>query len=61
MNAYRVKLTGKRKDEIVLADYFKIDGGVITFRCVNPAGYPIFVKCFAAGAWLSVTNEEMRS
>lgn len=57
MNAYKVKLVDRKRADTVYADYFKTDGGVLTFRIVNPdQGYPIFVKCYAAGAWLTVEN-----
>lgn len=61
MITYKVKLVGRKRSETVLADYFRIEGGVLTFREVNPQqGYPIFVKCFAAGAWTIVENVDAR-
>lgn len=61
MITYRVKLAGRKRSEIVCADYFKIDeGGVLVFRNMNPQqGYPIFIKCYAPGAWLSIENENV--
>lgn len=57
MNTYRIQFVG-RPSEMVRADYFKIDDGVLTFRMSKPSRdeFPIFVKCYAAGAWLSVEN-----
>lgn len=58
MNAYKVQRSDRKKLDTVYADYFRIDEqGVVTFRNVNPQqGYPIFVKCYAAGAWLNIEN-----
>lgn len=59
MITYHVKLAHKKHPDVVKADYFKVDQGVITFRCLSNTadhGYPLFVKCYAAGAWLSVEN-----
>lgn len=61
MTTYKVKLAGRKHAELVFADYFKVDGGTLTFRSVNPnQGYPTFIKCFAPGAWLSVENETIK-
>lgn len=57
MIAYKVKVLGRKKPDMVYADYFRTEDNVITFRIVNrDQGYPIFVKCYAAGTWLSVEN-----
>lgn len=57
--AFKVTLP-KARPVVVQADYYRIEGGVITFRMVSPIGsYPIFVRCFAAGAWLSVENHTL--
>lgn len=59
MITYKVKLAkGKRADKVE-ADYFRVENGVLTFRIANRStegGYPIFVKSYAASAWLTVEN-----
>lgn len=58
---YRVRLAGRQKAQTVDADYFRIDGGVLTFRNANPQqGYPMFVKAFAAGVWTMIENIDTR-
>lgn len=56
MIEYKVKLANRKKPEYVNADYFKIDGGVVTFRnlSMDRGGYPVFVRCYAAGTWISI-------
>lgn len=59
MTRFKVKLA-KGKPEFIVADYYKIEAGVITFRFFGLGGqYPIFVKCFAAGTWHSVENNSL--
>lgn len=41
----------------VEADYYKVDGGVLTFRTVVPCHYPEPVHTFAPGCWMEVFND----
>lgn len=58
MTMFKVKRAAGRRAEIVYADYHRVDEtGVVTFRLTaRDGGYPVFVKCYAAGAWLSVES-----
>lgn len=57
-NRYKVRLARAIRSEHVEADYFKVQDGRLAFRCWpgrgENDGYPVFVKCYAAGAWHSV-------
>lgn len=57
-----IVVCGKRR-VLVEADYFKADGhGVLWFRNVacSTQDYPVFVRCFAAGAWTEVRVKETK-
>lgn len=60
MPTYVVQVQGQKKKDRVVAGYFRIQDGNLNFR--NPAeydsGYPIFVKSYAAGKWVSVEKED---
>jgi hypothetical protein len=60
LSTYKVALVGRRKRDTVRATYFKIEAGVLTFRIYQgyygSSQYPLFVKCYAAGSWLTVEN-----
>lgn len=57
MTMFKVKRPAGRRTETVYADYHRVENGVVTFRMSAKANaYPEFVKCYAAGAWLSVES-----
>lgn len=61
MITYKVKLSARKRTEAVTADYFRVDNGILTFRnAATDNKYPVFIKCYAPGVWLSVENASVR-
>jgi hypothetical protein len=54
-----VKLAKHSRHRKVLADYYRVDTGVLTFRNTNSCGYPHVVAVFAPGHWLEITNDDI--
>lgn len=57
MRCWKVTIDAPKKYVIVEADYFKVEGGVLTFRKVIPGNYPDPVHMFAPGYWREVTRD----
>lgn len=58
---WTVVVPGKKRSarRHVTAHYYKIEGGVLTFRDVSPnGGFPIVKHVFAAGQWLEIIGTQ---
>lgn len=53
---WTVVCIGKKRTvkRYVIAEYYKIDHGVLTFRDSNACGYPIVKHVFAPGVWQEI-------